>query len=160
MKHRILNFNLVERSLEACAVLRLVGLWLLLISELSFSLGATTSYISMTLAIRKCIWNPSHHFLCLNSRKEIYLKTDLRVFSGETSLKRGNLRSKCTPSFISPQVSSLGESREATREPRSKGDLSARGGERASRCLLRSPWLEGLLVGYSFITLLLLIRLK
>lgn len=44
--------------------------------------------------------------LSFNSRKEIYLKTDLRVFSGETSLKRGNLRSKSTPSLISPQVSS------------------------------------------------------
>ena len=140
MKHRILNFNLVERSLEAYAVLRLVGLWLLLISELSFSLAATTSYISMTLVLSEMLLKSATSFLLsFYSKKEIYLKTDLRVFSGETSLKRGNLRSKCTPSFISPQVSSLGESREATREPRSKGDLSARGGERASRCLLRSP---------------------
>ena len=44
--------------------------------------------------------------LSFNSKKEIYLKTDLRVFSGETLLKRGNLRSKSTPSLINPQVSS------------------------------------------------------
>ena len=107
MKHRILNFNLVERSLEAYALWRLVGLSLLLISELSFSLAATTSYISMTLAVSEMLLKSAASFLLsFNSKKEIYLKTDLRVFSGETSLKPGNLWSKSTPSFISLQVSS------------------------------------------------------
>lgn len=92
MKHRIWNFNLVERSLEAYALLRLVGLWLLLISELSFSLAATTSYISMTLAVSEMLLKSTTSFLLsFNSKKEIYFKTDLRVFSGETSLKPGNL---------------------------------------------------------------------
>ena len=107
MNHRISNFNLVERSLEACALLRLVGLWLLLISELSFSLAATTSYISMTLVVSEMLLKSATSFLLsFNSKKEIYLKTDLRVFSGETSWKRGHLRSKSSPSLISPQVSS------------------------------------------------------
>lgn len=72
--------------------LKVGGLWLSLISELSFSLAATTSYISMTLVVSEMLLKSATSFLLsFISKKEIYLKTDLRVFSGETSLKPGNL---------------------------------------------------------------------
>lgn len=72
--------------------LKVGGLVAVVNSELSFSLAATTSYISMTLVVSEMLLKSATSFLLsFISKKEIYLKTDLRVFSGETSLKPGNL---------------------------------------------------------------------